>query len=181
MPNQDQAESDIAKVTIVDVAVAAGTSTATVSRVLSGSNYPVSSETRKRIMEAVKKVGYTPNLLGKMLKTNTNASIGIIIPTFQNPFFVQIIQGISERATSRGYAPLAFSSQRNPILERNLIEQLLQKRIMGMMVASIDDSPKTIQHYILRGEKSVCSNPTLRTSIPISSRRPICSNRDESR
>lgn len=155
MPNQDQAESGIAKATIVDVAVAAGTSTATVSRVLSGSNYPVSSETRKRIMEAAKRVGYTPNLLGKMLKTNTNASIGIIIPTFQNPFFVQIIQGISERATSRGYAPLAFSSQRNPILERNLIEQLLQKRIMGMMVASIDDSPKTIQHYILRGGK-VC-------------------------
>lgn len=155
MPNRNQENNSIGKATIVDVAAAAGTSTATVSRVLSGSTYPVKSETRKRIIEAAKKVGYTPNLIGKMLKTNINTAIGIIIPTFQNPFFVQIIQGISERATSRGYASLAFSSQRNPILERNLIEQLLQKRIMGLMIASIDDTSKAIQHYILRGGK-VC-------------------------
>jgi LacI family transcriptional regulator len=155
MQKQQHSESSDRKATIVDVARVAATSIATVSRVLSKSNYPVKAETRTRIMQAVEKVGYTPNLLGKMLKTNTNTSIGIIIPTFENPFFVQIIQGISERATSSGYTPLVFSSQRNPILERNLIEQLLQKRIMGLMVASVDDTPKAIQHYILQGGK-VC-------------------------
>lgn len=155
MPKQQYSEGTYKKATIVDVARAAKTSTATVSRVLSKSNYPVSAETRARIMQAVEKVGYTPNLLGKMLKTNINTAIGIIIPTFQNPFFVQIVQGISERAISCGYAPLAFSSQRSPVLERTLIEQLVQKRIMGMMVASIDDTPQAIQHYIQQGGK-VC-------------------------
>ncbi len=157
MTNQDQVKknNNNNKATIVDVAIAASTSTATVSRVLSGSNYPVGTETRKRVIDAAKKVGYTPNLLGKMLRTNTNDAIGIITPTFQNPFYIQMIQGISERAISCGYAPLAFSSQRNPILERTLIEQMLRKRIMGLMIASVDATSKSIQHYMLKGGK-VC-------------------------
>jgi len=154
MPKKQNNANGNTKATIVDVAHAAQTSTATVSRVLSGSNYPVGAQTRQRIMQAVKQVGYTPNLLGKMLKTNTNASIGIIIPTLQNPFYVQLIQGITERATSCGYATLAFSSQRDPILERNLIEQLIQKRIMGMLLASVDEESSAVQQYLMRGGKA---------------------------
>jgi LacI family transcriptional regulator len=69
-------------VTILDVAKAANTSVATVSRVLSGSGYPVSRECRERVLHAAKELGYSPNLLGKMLKTNRNPSIGIIISSF---------------------------------------------------------------------------------------------------
>lgn len=56
------------KVTIYDIAKAAGTSTATVSRVLSNSGYPVKEETRRRILEIAQKLNYTPNMVGRMLK-----------------------------------------------------------------------------------------------------------------
>ena len=58
-------------VTIGDVAKAAGTSVSTVSRVLSGSTYPVSAAKRERVLHAANTLGYEPNLLGRMLKTNT--------------------------------------------------------------------------------------------------------------
>ncbi|PKL14030.1 MAG: LacI family transcriptional regulator [Spirochaetae bacterium HGW-Spirochaetae-4] len=143
------------KSTIVDVARVAGTSVATVSRALSGGNYPVSMATRKKIQLAVETVGYTPNLLGKMLKTKFNPTIGIVIPSYQNPFYIQLIHGISQKAALLGYTISTFSSQRNVLFERNIIKQLLQKRIMGLMIASVDDSPNTLTQYISNGGK-VC-------------------------
>lgn len=141
--------------TIVDVAKIAGTSTATVSRVLSGSDYPVSNECRQKVLLAAKEIGYSPNLLGKMLKTNRNPSVGIIISSFQNPFFNQVIMGIEQEARKREYDPLVFSSQRDTLIERKLITGLIQKRVQGLMISSIDDSPDSLNQYISDGGK-VC-------------------------
>lgn len=85
-------------ITIGDVAKAAGTSISTASRVLSGSNYPVSAAKRESILHAAARLGYEPNMLGRMLKTNSNPSIAIIIPSFQNPFYSQLIMGVEKEA-----------------------------------------------------------------------------------
>lgn len=151
MSNQGSSSSNI---TIVDVARIAGTSVATVSRVLSGSDYPVSNKSRQKVLHAAKEIGYSPNLLGKMLKTNRNPSVGIIISSFQNPFFYQIIMGIEQAAHKRGYDPLVFSSQRDPLIERKLITGLIQKRILGLMISSIDDSPSSLEKYLAAGGKA---------------------------
>lgn len=142
-------------VTIGDVAKTAGTSISTVSRVLSGSNYPVSAAKRERVLHAANTLGYEPNLLGRMLKTNTNPSIGIIIPSFQNPFYTQLIMGIEKEAMANSYFPLVFSSQRSPETERNLINNLIKNRVKGLMISSIDDSPLAVEHFVSTGGK-VC-------------------------
>ena len=61
--------SENRKCTIVDVARAAGTSTATVSRILSGSDYPISAQLRKKVMQVAQDLNYKPNLIGKMLQS----------------------------------------------------------------------------------------------------------------
>lgn len=142
-------------VTINDVAKAAGTSVSTVSRVLSGSTYPVSAAKRENVLRAATTLGYEPNLLGRMLKTNVNQSIGIIIPSFQNPFYTQLIMGIEKEAINCHYVPLVFSSQRNPETERNLINNLIKNRVMGLMISSIDDSPLAVEQFVSMGGK-VC-------------------------
>jgi LacI family transcriptional regulator len=141
-------------VTISDVAKAAHTSVATVSRVLSGSNYPVSRESRENVLLAAKELGYSPNLLGKMLKTNRNPSIGIIISSFQNPFYNQIIMGIERAARKRGYYSPVYSSQRDPLSERALISGLVQNRIQGLMISSVDNSPEYLEKYLASGGKA---------------------------
>jgi LacI family transcriptional regulator len=65
MANQDKT---IKKVTIYDIVKNVGTSSTTVSRVFSGSTYPVSKEIRQRILDAAHKMNCFPNLLGRMLK-----------------------------------------------------------------------------------------------------------------
>ena len=139
------------KVVISDVAKAAQCSAATVSRVLSNSGYPVSDSLRQRILSAADELGYTPNPYGRILRTSINPSIGIIIPSFQNPFFSQIVMGIEHIASKRGYTSMVFTSQRDPLLERKYIRDLIQKRISCLMLCSVDDSPDTVEQYIATG------------------------------
>lgn len=142
-------------ITIGDVAKAAGTSISTASRVLSGSNYPVSAAKRESILHAAARLGYEPNMLGRMLKTNSNPSIAIIIPSFQNPFYSQLIMGVEKEAINNNYFPLVYSSQRNPETERKLIHNLIKNRVKGLMISSIDDSPLAVEHFVANNGK-VC-------------------------
>lgn len=139
------------KIVISDVAKAAKCSVATVSRVLSNSDYPVSDTLRQSINEAANKLGYTPNPYGRILRTSINPSIGILIPSFQNPFFSQIVMGIEHIASKRGYTSMVFASQRDPLLERKYINDLIQKRISCLMLCSVDDNSDTIEKYIASG------------------------------
>lgn len=139
------------KIVISDVAKAAKCSAATVSRVLSNSEYPVSDELKQRIIAAANELGYVPNPYGRILRTSINPSIGIIIPSFQNPFFSQIVMGIEYIASKRGYTSMVFASQRDPLLERKYINDLIQKRISCLMLCSVDDTSETIEHYITSG------------------------------
>lgn len=137
--------------TINDVAQLAGTSIATVSRVLSGSSYPVSEKTRNRVMQAAKQLQYTPNLLGHMLKAKTNRCLGVIIPSFQNPFFTQLVMGIEHAARSQGYSTFVFSSQRDAKTERELISQLQHLRISGLLLSATDHDAGAITAYLDSG------------------------------
>ena len=139
------------KIVINDVAKTAQCSTATVSRVLSNSDYPVSDELRQRVLDAVQKLGYSPNPYGRILRTNINPSIGIIIPSFQNPFFSQIVMGIEHIASKRGYTPMVFASQRDPSLERKYIRDMMNKRISCLMLCSVDDHSDVVEQYIAKG------------------------------
>lgn len=147
--------NNTSNVTIGDVAKAAGTSISTVSRVLSGSDYPVSAVKRERVLQAASSLGYETNLLGRMLKTNTNPYVGVIIPSFQNPFYTQLIIGIEKEAMANNYFPLIFSSQRSPAIERSLIKNLIKSRVKGLMISSIDDSPAAVDHFLSTGGR-VC-------------------------
>lgn len=141
-------------VTIADIAAYTNSSVSTVSRVLSSSSYPVSKERRKAIQDAAKEMGYVPNAIGRMLKSNINRSIAVIVPTLQNPFFLQIIRGAENEAIQRGYHISFHSSRRDPALEQELIHYALQQRIMGIMLISIDKSPDTLQSYLDAGGRT---------------------------
>lgn len=128
------------KTTIYDVAAEAGTSSATVSRVLSNSGYPVKEEVRQRIIDAAKKLNYTPNMVGRMLKKNVSMDIGVIIPTISNPFYSQIILGIEQEARQRGYNILLCNSFRDSETERKYINSLYQKQVRGIVISSIGEN-----------------------------------------
>lgn len=136
---------------ITDVAKEANASTATVSRVLSGSDYPVSEQKRKDVLAAAKKLNYEPNIIGRILKTQLNPTIGIIIPTFHNPFFTQLVLGIEQKANELGFFTMTVSSQRDQLLERKLIANFRNNNIKALLIASVDSEQDSLQRYVESG------------------------------
>lgn len=100
---------------IYDVAKLAKVSTATVSKVLSNTPY-VSDETKKKVMNAVVDLGYSPSIAARSLTGNRRFVIGLAIPyepnyLFRDPFLLEVIQGIEEIANEHDYN-LLFSTAR---------------------------------------------------------------------
>jgi len=118
-----------------DVAKLANVSPSTVSRVLSGSSL-VASETRKRVLEAIKILNYKPNRLGRNLRKLTSKIVMVVFPDITNPFFARIIQGAEEVARKRGYYVLLGDTRNNLELEEEFIELAKERLVDGVILAT---------------------------------------------
>lgn len=128
--------SENKKCTIVDVARAAGTSTATVSRVLSGSDYPISDQLRQKVMQVARELNYKSNLIGKMLQSGlSEKEIGVVLPSIVNPFYGSLMSAVEEECAQRAYVPLLCLSQNSDRLETKHIEMLGQKQVAGILLS----------------------------------------------
>ncbi|PKP56205.1 LacI family transcriptional regulator, partial [Candidatus Atribacteria bacterium HGW-Atribacteria-1] len=88
--------------TIKEVAKVANVSITTVSRVSNGSK-GVSAKTRRRVLNVIKELGYSPSAIASGLKTQLSKSIGIAVPDTIGDFYGEIINGIESTATENGY------------------------------------------------------------------------------
>lgn len=88
----------------------AGVSTATVSRALKDPTL-VASETRDKVMAAVKASGYRPNQLAKNFSSGRSYNVVVLVPNVANPFFSRVIRGIEQEAQAKGYAILLGDTQ----------------------------------------------------------------------
>lgn len=97
----------IKRPTQLDVARRAGVSRSTVSYVLNDQidlKIPISDETRQRVMNAIAELGYIPDARAQSLRSGSTNIVGVIIPVIQNPFFWQILSGISDGLQEAGYS-----------------------------------------------------------------------------
>lgn len=103
------------KTTIKDVAKLAGVSSSTVSRVQSGSD-KISRMTKEKVLQAMKKLDYSPNFSAQSLAGNGTKTIAAVLHTdplksLSNDFFVQILQSICQNAEQTGYQVLLVFSK----------------------------------------------------------------------
>lgn len=119
--------------TIKDVAGMAGVSPATVSNYLNHTR-PVSREASKKIQEAVDALKYTQNLNARNLKTRRNSDIGVILPSLNDSYYVQIFQGIKSFFQNTGYHIDLSFSENIPEAEINIVHGLLKKQICGLIL-----------------------------------------------
>jgi LacI family transcriptional regulator len=99
--------------TILDVALKANVSIATVSRVVNNSSHKVNSLTKKNVLKAIRELDYRPNALAKGLLKKKTMTIGIIIPDISNPYYAEIVRGIQDMADQFGYAIILLNTDRN--------------------------------------------------------------------
>ncbi|HEX2980471.1 MAG TPA: LacI family DNA-binding transcriptional regulator [Anaerolineaceae bacterium] len=106
---------------INDVAKRAGVSITTVSRVLNNSAHPVNSETRERVQEAIKELNFMPNQLARALANEKTHLIGVIVGDGSDPYFANIVRGISDTAQENGYLTIICNTERIPQVELSFL------------------------------------------------------------
>lgn len=127
------------RVTTHDVAKRAGVSQPTVSLVLSkNATARVAAETRERVLEAARDLGYVPNVVARSLVRSRSYAIGVIVPDLRNPFFAEVVSGAERVVSEAGYAVLLCETREIP-LERH-IRALLERQVDGMMMDAIGAS-----------------------------------------
>ncbi len=127
------------KATIKDVSLAAGVSTATVSRVMAGFD-EVNEQTRQRVLDAARTLNYQPNRNARNLRKSTTSKIGVIISDIQNPFFGSVVRGVEKNTILDDYTLVLGNSDEEPQREQKLINMLLEEGVAGVILAptSID-------------------------------------------
>ena len=124
--------------TILDVARRAGVATSTVSHVLNRTRF-VSPSTTRAVEEAVRHVGYTPNILARALARSTTNTIGLALSGSTNRYFNDIINAVEEKCTKFGMMVLLVNTRDDPAEEIRAVAELHQRRVDGVVFAPSGD------------------------------------------
>lgn len=125
-------------VTIKDVAKIANVAPSTVSRVIANSPR-ISERTKEKVREAMKELGYHPNFNARNLANKSTKTLGIIMPnsankTFQNPFFPEVIRGISTKAHQLEYGLYLSTGQSDNEIFEEVQDMVQGKRVDGIIL-----------------------------------------------
>jgi DNA-binding LacI/PurR family transcriptional regulator len=125
-------------VTAVDVARLANVSQSAVSRTFTP-GASVSEETRERVMQAAKQLGYRPNALARSLITRRSRIIALVMSYLDNQFYPLVIEKLSQKLQKQGYHVLMFISEGDET--DGVLDEILQYQIDGIVMASAMLSP----------------------------------------
>ena len=133
------------RVTIIDVAKAAGVHPSTVSRVLNGSGeLNLLPATRQRVIAAAARLGYRPSALARSLRLQRTFTLGMLVPHIDNPLFPSIIKGVEQTARSRGYNLILCNTEDSSEREGEYLRVLRERQVDGIVIASSFMSDATI-------------------------------------
>jgi LacI family transcriptional regulator len=136
-------------VTMKDIARDLGIAVITVSKVMRNKD-DVSEETRKRVLERVKELNYTPNLAARALVTGRSNLIGLVVPDLLHTFFAEIAKSLSNALIKKDYHLIVATSDEDPELEERTVNRLLGRKLDALIVASActtSEMFKSIQHH----------------------------------
>ncbi|MDR1307517.1 MAG: LacI family transcriptional regulator [Treponema sp.] len=132
-------------ITIDDIALEAGVSKSTVSRVLSRPHL-VKEKTRERILAVIEKYSYTPNVLAQGLAGMPTKNIGVVVDEFSNNFYIDLLDGIDSVISEHKYTLQVMSSLWNPDREIQGIRSMLKNRVDGILLAPVSSqSPAVLE------------------------------------
>ena len=119
--------------TILEVARAAGVSKSTVSNVLREAP-DVAPLTRRRVLDAIERVGYRPNALARNLVRQRTTTVGIVVGDLANPFYSELAKLAERRLAKLGFATMICNTDGLARNEQEKIELLLEHRVAGILM-----------------------------------------------
>ena len=144
------------RIRIEGVALAAGVSTATVSRALSRPDH-VKPATRDRVQKAVDRLGYVPDAAGRALALGHTRTVGCVIPTLDHAIFARSTHAMQTALAQAGYQLLVASHNYDPQAELELVRALQQRGVDALVLVGAE------HHKQLWKELDAWRNPVLLT------------------
>jgi LacI family transcriptional regulator len=134
------------KISLKDIALKVGVSTAAVSYVLNNKEkeLKIGKELAAKIREVAKKMNYQPNLIAKSLKSGSTNTIGIIFEDISNPFFANLASIIEKEAHLQGYTVILGCSYEDLQKSETLLNTLLTRQVDGIIITPVDESSAQI-------------------------------------
>ena len=122
-------------VTSIEVAKLAGVSQSSVSRAFSHEG-PVSVKTRRKVLDAARKLGYQPNAMARSLITRRTSMVGMVIANVHNnPFYTEVLDLLSRKFQKLGQKVMLFIVNRDQNLD-DILPQLLEYQVEGILVTA---------------------------------------------
>lgn len=119
-----------------DIARKTGLSITTISRVINGKSktYRISKKSQEIVQNAAKELGYTPNIFAQNLRKNYTKTIGLLLPSFENPFFASIAAAVIREAAKSEYSVMVLDTRESPDEESRALETLRSRRVDGIVM-----------------------------------------------
>jgi LacI family transcriptional regulator, gluconate utilization system Gnt-I transcriptional repressor len=125
------------RVTLNDVAAAAGVSPITVSRALRGTR-AVDADLVKQVERAARKLGYVPDPAARALASQVSNTVAVLVPLLSNTLFVDLIEAVQSTLMSAGYQTLIGVTHYNAEEEERLLRSYLAHRPAGFLLTGFD-------------------------------------------
>jgi len=142
------------KSTMKDVAEYAHVSMSTVSHVINKTRH-VDKETHDRVLKAIEKFNYAPNIFARGLRGKKFRIIGVIISDIRESFFAEVVKAIELTAHSEGYSVILCDSEDDPLKEQLHINTLIQNGVEGLIFAPVNNSTRAYDSIIPHKIKAI--------------------------
>ncbi|GAB2909482.1 LacI family DNA-binding transcriptional regulator [Nonomuraea fastidiosa] len=137
---------------IKEVARLAGVSVGTVSNVL---NRPelVAPDTRRRVQDAIERLGYVRNGSARQLRAGRSRTIGVVALDLGNPFFIDVLRGVESAAQQADLTVMVFNSNKDADREASLLDTFEEQRPLGVLITPVNDSgeEERLSRLVARG------------------------------
>ncbi|GAA4799898.1 LacI family DNA-binding transcriptional regulator [Actinomycetospora chlora] len=120
------------RVTIDDVARAAGVSRQTVSRAMNGKG-EISAATRRRVLATIEELDYRPSVFARGMRTQRGGTLGLILSDIANPFFPAVARGVFDAAAARGSSVVVHNTDAHAGRESAAARDVLERGADGVI------------------------------------------------
>lgn len=138
------------RVTLSDVAQAAGVSTMTVSRALRGEQ-SVKAALAQQIQKIAQDMGYVPDPAARALASQKSNQVLVLVPLLSNALFVDLLEAVHQELLASGYYPVIGITHYDPQEEEQLLRTYLPMRPAGLLLTGLDHTP-AVQTWLERGD-----------------------------
>ncbi len=145
------------KVTSIDVARHAGVSQSAVSRFFTPGG-SVSKKTAEKVKRAADELGYRPNVLARAMVSGKSRIIGLVVAYLENYFYPEALEKLSNALQSQGYHVLIFMASQTAEHLDDVMEEILDYQVDGIVMASVGMSSDLVQRCQLAGVPVVLFN-----------------------